>query len=190
MSEHIDAIINVVRLLRGAEKQLEDKKIVAVLLVSLPKSYSESVTAHEGRDKRDLTVEYVIEKIRDEYQRRTDAGATNESNGGDSDVGLKPAGASSKMNRYKNKNSFSMNVTPVKERKETRTCFYCHKPGHLQSEQRWYKKTQDWTKIESANTMLEVNAAQSSKSHIAFEARSKMENFRGWCMDFGATSHD
>jgi len=40
MNSHIDAIMEVVRLLRGSGKPLEDEEIVAVLLVSLPETYS------------------------------------------------------------------------------------------------------------------------------------------------------
>ena len=49
MSQHIDAIMEVVGLLHGSGKPLEDEEVVAVMLVSLPESYSDLVTALEGR---------------------------------------------------------------------------------------------------------------------------------------------
>lgn len=191
MSEHIDAIMSVVGLLRGSGKPLEDEEIVAVLLVSLPEAYSGLVTALEGRDERDLTVEYVTGKILDEYQRRTEASGASESNGGNSEVALKSAGNPSRINRGRNKNSFNKGTKSEKGGKgqrETRTCYYCHKPGHLKSECRWYKKVQDQEKSESANSTVAANT-QSDKSQVAFEAKCGIESFGGWCVDSGATSH-
>lgn len=70
--------MKVVGLLRGSGKPLEDEEIVAVLLVSLPESYSGLVTALEGREEADLTVEYVTGKMLDEYQRRIESTESNE----------------------------------------------------------------------------------------------------------------
>lgn len=53
----------------------------------MPKLYSGLVTAFESRDEKNLTIEYVG-KILDEYQRRTEASATNESNGEGSDTAM------------------------------------------------------------------------------------------------------
>lgn len=149
------------------------------------------VTALEGRDERDLTVEYVTGKILDEYQRRTEASGASESNGGNSEVALKSAGNPSRINRGRNKNSFNKGTKSEKGGKgqrETSTCYYCHKPGHLKSECRWYKKVQDQKKTESANSTVAANA-QSDKSQVAFEAKCGIESFGGWCVDSGATSH-
>ncbi|RLU18528.1 hypothetical protein DMN91_008885 [Ooceraea biroi] len=93
MNEHIDAIMEVVSLLRGSGKPLEDEEVVAGLLVSLPESYSGLVTALEGRDESDLTIEYVTGKIIDEYQRRIETGDSNTNN---SETALKTFPKSSK----------------------------------------------------------------------------------------------
>lgn len=54
----------------GSVKPLDDEEIVAILLVSRPETYSGRVTALEGRDEVDITIDYVTRKILDEYQRR------------------------------------------------------------------------------------------------------------------------
>lgn len=93
MSDYIDAIMEVVGLLRGSRKPLEDEEVVAVLLVSLPESYASLVTSLEGRDEADLTVKYVTGKMLDEYQGRIESGESNENK---SEVALQSAAVSSK----------------------------------------------------------------------------------------------
>ncbi|KAG7191189.1 hypothetical protein KM043_013984 [Ampulex compressa] len=80
----------------GSGEPLEDEEIITVFLVSLRESYSRLVTVFEDRDKRDLTVEYVTRKILNEYQRRIEASATNESSGSYSDMAFKSAASSGK----------------------------------------------------------------------------------------------
>ncbi|CDW59818.1 retrovirus pol polyprotein, partial [Trichuris trichiura] len=48
---------------------------------SLPETYSGLVTALEGRDEADLTVEYVTGKLLDEYQRRLENSRKGEDGG-------------------------------------------------------------------------------------------------------------
>ncbi|XP_067216875.1 uncharacterized protein [Linepithema humile] len=104
MSSHIDAIMEVVGLLRGSGKPLEDEEIVAVLLVSLPETYSGLVTALEGRNEADLTIEYVTGKMLDEYQRRTESGESSEKK---SEVALQSA----VINKGSNSDRSSLNKT-------------------------------------------------------------------------------
>ncbi|XP_011697585.1 PREDICTED: uncharacterized protein LOC105455743 [Wasmannia auropunctata] len=69
MSSHVDAIMEVVGLLRRSGRLPEDEEIVTVLLVSLSDSYSRFMTVFEGRNEADLTIEYVTGEILNEYQR-------------------------------------------------------------------------------------------------------------------------
>lgn len=80
-----------------------------MLLVSLPESYSGLITALEGRQEADLTVEYVTGKMLDEYQRRAENMETDEKN---PEVVLQSAVAVS--NKGGNKNCFNK----VKKRKK------------------------------------------------------------------------
>jgi len=126
MCDHIEAIMRMIALLCGSGKPLEGEEVVAVLLMSLPESYSGLVTALEERDEKDLTIEYVTGKILVEHQRRSESQGPDDSN---SDVALKLM-CSSKGDHSKkiqcNKNSI-FNKTG----KETRSCYYCHKLEHL-----------------------------------------------------------
>uniref|UniRef100_A0A5S6QKH8 Retrovirus-related Pol polyprotein from transposon TNT 1-94 n=1 Tax=Trichuris muris TaxID=70415 RepID=A0A5S6QKH8_TRIMR len=72
MQAHINSMLEVIELLRGAGTEIGNGELVAVLLCSLPESYSGLVTALEGRDEADLSVEYVTGKMLDEYQRRVE----------------------------------------------------------------------------------------------------------------------
>uniref|UniRef100_A0A5S6PZB4 DUF4219 domain-containing protein n=1 Tax=Trichuris muris TaxID=70415 RepID=A0A5S6PZB4_TRIMR len=72
MQTHINSMLEVVELLKGAGTEISTGELVAVLLCSLPESYSGLVTALEGRDEADLSIKYVTGKMLDEYQRRTE----------------------------------------------------------------------------------------------------------------------
>lgn len=142
ISEHIDAIMNIVEILRGSGKLLDDEEIVAVLLASLPESYSGLVTALEGREEKDLTVEYVTGKILDEYRRRTEASTISESNGGDLEVALRSVDPS-KNNRYTSKNQSGKGIKLEKEntvRRVTRASCCNHEYGYSKPNCKWCKK--------------------------------------------------
>ncbi|KRY42309.1 Retrovirus-related Pol polyprotein from transposon TNT 1-94 [Trichinella spiralis] len=80
MKSHINGILEIVTQLRGLGKNIEDEDLVAIMLCSLPDSYSALVTALEGRDEADLTVEYVSGKLLDEYPRRSESCLDQSSN--------------------------------------------------------------------------------------------------------------
>uniref|UniRef100_A0A5S6QZ48 Uncharacterized protein n=1 Tax=Trichuris muris TaxID=70415 RepID=A0A5S6QZ48_TRIMR len=72
MQSHLNAMLEIVAQLRGMGKNVEDDDLLAVMLCSLPDSYSALITALEGRDEADLTVECFSGKLLDEYQRRVE----------------------------------------------------------------------------------------------------------------------
>lgn len=188
MSDHIDSIMHVVGLLRGSGKPLDDEEVVAVLLVSLPESYSGLVTALEGRDEKDLSVEYVTGKILDEHQRRAEASVSNGNSNGDSEVAMRSTSSVKDSHRHnKNKSVFRGGKSEKnnKGRKETRSCFYCNKPGHLKGDCRKYKAMLEarTTNEETARTSVE------NDRFIAFKTSVCADNLTGWCVDSGASSH-
>lgn len=155
--------------------------------MSLPESYSGLVTALEGRDEKDLTVEYVTGKILDEYQRRVEASATNGESSRDSEVALQSTGPSKGSHHNKSKPGFK-SAKPEKDSKgrmEIRSCVYCEKPGHLKNDCRKYK------------LMLEAKAANEEKAktsvetkeYVAFRVGTYANDLTGWCIDSGASNH-
>ncbi|KFD51898.1 hypothetical protein M513_07227 [Trichuris suis] len=93
MQDHIDSMLEVVELLKGAVTEISAGELVAMLLYGLPESYSGLITSLEGRDESELSVEYVTGKMLDEYQRRV------ESCGGMDDDGTALRVLSAKSNR-------------------------------------------------------------------------------------------
>ncbi|KRZ49861.1 Retrovirus-related Pol polyprotein from transposon TNT 1-94 [Trichinella nativa] len=80
MQSHINGILEIVTQSRDLGKNVEDEDLVAIMLCSLPDSYSALITALKGRDEADLTIEYVSGKLFDEYQRRTESCLDQSSN--------------------------------------------------------------------------------------------------------------
>jgi len=190
MNDHINAIMEVVSLLRGSGKPLEEEEIVAVLLVSLPESYSGLVTALEGRDEADLTIEYVTGKMLDEYQRRVESGESSNKN---SEVALQTATANLKSsNRTISDTSEKGKRIAKKVNKETRTCFFCSKQGHIKADCRSFRKTQQNRCSSSEPEKMSTTAKVGVQSnHVTFSAKeeARAASTGAWYMDSGATSH-
>lgn len=76
MEDHISEILDLVNKLAALGKTMKDNLIAAILLSSLPDSYSVLITGLESR-KEDLTLELVKGKLIDEYMRRQCSKAEN-----------------------------------------------------------------------------------------------------------------
>lgn len=187
MSSHIDAIMEVVGLLRGSGKSLEDEEIVAVLLVSLSESYSGLVTALEGRNEADLTIEYVTGKMMDEYQRRCESGETVKEV---HDTALQAATSSAgKIDRQKGPCKGGKDKAIWKnENKETRKCFFCDKKGHLKVNCTLWKKAQKANIVASKTSDAKVSIASNYATFVA-QVKNHGIRSRGWYVDSGATNH-
>ena len=184
MSQHIDAIMEVVGLLRGSGKPLEDEEVVAVLLVSLPESYSGLVTALEGRDETALNVEYVTGKILDEYQRRIENGTSGASAIEDDEETALRTSDSYKRGYDKN------NKTEKKTYREERNCYFCKKKGHLMVNCEKFKEAQqNFEESESTKSCVTKNE-ENRCTFIAFGVLDKNRSDTGkWCVDSGASCH-
>lgn len=182
MCQHIDAIMEVVSLLRGSGKPLEDEEVVAVLLVSLPESYSGLITALEGRDEADLTIEYVTGKIMDEYQRRIE---TCESDKNNSEAAMKSSINKNDPRLRKTYNKVNARI------KDTRICFFCKKPGHLKANCYHFKRTLN---KETGNDLskLSVMEKENTAKHVTFKIDKEAGNIdvKGWCIDSGASNDE
>ncbi|KFD45983.1 hypothetical protein M513_13139 [Trichuris suis] len=130
MQDHINSMLEVVELLKGTGTEISDGELVAVLLCSLPESYSGLITALEGRDESELSVDYVTGKMLDEYQRRV------ESCGSTDDDGTALLMSSAKSNRPRQWKGDRPNS------KERRKCFFCKRPGHLKADCEAFKENE------------------------------------------------
>ncbi len=103
MEAHIDDLTGLFqRLIALGETQLSDSWTVAMILSSLPASYSTLVTALETRPEEDLTLSLVQSKLIGEYQRR-------------------------KASECISSNDSAMRVSE----RDPRLCFFCKRSGHL-----------------------------------------------------------
>jgi len=157
MSNHIDAIMEVVGLLRGSRKPHEDEKIVVVLLVSLPESYSGLVMAVRD-EMRSFNIEIVTGKMLDEYQRHIES-CKSEKN---SEVALLLKSATTVLSKGSDNNhtkNEKIRRNVKEDNKKTQICFFYSKSGHIKAESRSYKKFQQRKK-----TSTEVKSKSSSQS--------------------------
>lgn len=182
MSKHIDTIMEVVGLLRGSGKPLEEEEIVAVLLISLPETFSGLVTSLEGRDEKDLTVEYVTGKMLDEFQRQEERKYFNDVNESALQVEVPRKFVRGQQGGTSNINK-KVSAKPD-YKKEDRTCFFCNIKGHLKADCRKFKS--------SNKTMVKTSVSQSSSQNfVSFNVHEchRNSNAKKWCIDSGATSH-
>lgn len=115
MQHHLDCL-NVMRAqLLDRGEDIKDSSMVAIILNSLPKTYSSLVTSIEGQPEQTISLEYVMEKLLDESERRSD---------GNDEEGEKNSAL--KGQQYKKKR-------PLK-------CFHCHKLGHVKKDCFKWKK--------------------------------------------------
>ncbi|KMQ90899.1 integrase core domain protein [Lasius niger] len=84
MESHINKMQELVNKLTALGEVLGDKLVVAMLLCSLPDSYSSMITALESRSEDDLTPTLVKGKLVDEHRRRK-----GQALGGDNRCGIK-----------------------------------------------------------------------------------------------------
>lgn len=94
------------KLIEFGEK-LADNTLVALLLTSLPESYSTLITALQGRDEKDITPKFVKSKLIDEYNRRKEGAETNQQRSDDTVM-----------------KASQTNTTSIKKI----VCFFCKRP--------------------------------------------------------------
>ncbi|KFD60150.1 hypothetical protein M514_27678 [Trichuris suis] len=172
MQDHINSMLEVVELLKGTGTEISDGELVAVLLCSLPESYSGLITALEGRDESELSVDYVTGKMLDEYQRRV------ESCGSTDDDGTALRMSSAKSNRPRQWKGDRPN------NKERRKCFFCKRPGHLKADCEAFKKTK------AAEVSVGDKTGFAAAKHVSFTLckRAYESCSAHWLVDSGASS--
>lgn len=78
IDNHISEMLELFERLVSLGERFEEHIVVAVILSSLPNNYDNLITALEGRPEKELTKEFVIEKLRDDYQRKINSNKSNE----------------------------------------------------------------------------------------------------------------
>lgn len=166
MEIHINHMLNVVDELAALGEVLKDKLIIAMLLSSLPESYSTLVTALETRAEDELTLQLVKGKLIDEDKRRKNVRYHEEKS---EDKALKASHKQSKQ---------------VQQKSQEVSCFFCKKRGHMKKDCIKYKQWK--ANKEKANTVSNEN----KDSEICFGVNNEnVVNHKGWYIDSGATSH-
>lgn len=195
MQQHIIRVQELASQLKTAGIKLEPGDEIAGLLASMPDSYDGLVTALESRDEDTLTFELVSGKLLDEYQRRTENGATgqNVDSAMNSVASFQPQKIQQQQNARQQQPQRFANKNGNKKNKETRTCYHCGKPGHLKSDCRKLKSEKASTEHKGSKANV-LNSDQSKKgeqfSFVMREGAHKATNISAnWLVDSGASSH-
>jgi hypothetical protein len=132
------------------------------LLESLPPSYQYLITALETLPMQDLTMEFVTAQLMHEVSKRKEKEPQ-----GDDEVMVLTQGRG---------------VT-TSTRKDTKTCYYCGKPGHI---------ARFCFKVKNNNNKEKENANKAKDDDDYYFATKDGDHFKAiykWIMDSGATKH-
>ncbi|UYV77415.1 hypothetical protein LAZ67_15000946 [Cordylochernes scorpioides] len=187
MQQHITTMMELVDKLRTIGETLKDSHITAILLCSLPKSYSNLITMLESRPDDELTLEFTKNKLLDEHTRRVES-SKYESTGSKALKSLH--GASSQ-----------------RREKEKKFCSFCHKPNHSKEECWHYQKRNNINKeykyenfrrgnVPKYTNQSSVTQEQSTNQRTtkgpnpkALNCTQREASVHNWFIDSGATSH-
>ena len=118
MENSITEFLSIVDRLRDLGGNLEEHKTVAFLLGTLPDDYNNLISSLEMRPESDLTIDFVKEKLVQEYKRKSGQAQNNDS--------------ASKAQ---------------KKRKFIPKCYSCGKPVHLKKDCRNRERNNDRVNI-------------------------------------------
>ncbi|UYV80563.1 hypothetical protein LAZ67_19000691 [Cordylochernes scorpioides] len=187
MQQHITTMMELVDKLRTIGETLKDSHITAILLCSLPKSYSNLITMLESRPDDELTLEFTKNKLLDEHTRRVES-SKDEST---ASKALKSLHGASSQRREK----------------EKKFCSFCHKPNHSKEECWHYQKRNNSNKeykyenFRRGNVPKYTNQSSVTQEQLTNQRTTKGPNpkalnctqreasVHNWFVDSGATSH-
>lgn len=145
-------------------EDIKDYLVVAMLLSSLPESYSPLITALESRAETELTLGMVKGKLIDEYKRRK---------------GVPDANVSSKALRVSQKKRTCAG--------ENKSCFFCNKSGHFKQDCFKYK---NWkANQDKGQKASKAEETDEQMGFVCFSVRQIKGRLNTWYIDSGATSH-
>ncbi|UYV62499.1 SMG1 [Cordylochernes scorpioides] len=187
MQQHITTMMELVDKLRTIGETLKDSHITAILLCSLPKSYSNLITVLESRPDDELTLEFTKNKLLDEHTRRVES-SKDEST---ASKALKSLHSASSQRREK----------------EKKFCSFCHKPNHSKEECWHYQKRNNSNKEYKYENFRRGNVPKyTNQSSVTQEESTNQRTTKGpnpkalnctqreasvhnWFVDSKATSH-
>lgn len=154
VEKHLIELEELFDRLACAGQALEDPLKIAMMLRSLPDSYSGLVTALESRPEADLTMPFVKQRLLDEYQRRAERS-------------VEPGEKVMKMQSKGQKK---------------RLCYHCQKPGHfrkdcrllLQQQQQQSKKSEEVPKSGKQEKKKKSDAKQVAEVILSCVSRLRM----------------
>lgn len=137
VEKHLEEFECLYERLDNAGVELSELLRIIMMLRSLPSSYSSFVTSLENRPQEDLTMDLVVARLRDEYQKRAGLGDNSESA-----------------------------LRAFDRGRSEKKCFYCSKPGHFKKNCRKFlaekggESASDSRKSAGSNQLVKQKAKQ------------------------------
>lgn len=162
MERQITTMQDLVDKLTALGEEIEDHLFIAMLLSSLPDTYSTLITALESRPEAELTLALVKGKLFDEHKRRR---------------GVPNADEDSTAMKAWQRNGATTGESG-------KSCYFCRKSGHFKQDCAKYK---EWkAKKEKAN---QAESEENQSGFLCFSARQGSGKKDTWYVDSGATRH-
>ena len=129
MTAHINNIKTIAEHLENLDDIVSEKDLVMVLMISLPESYHNLITALETLDEAKLTWIYVRDRLINEYDRRkSKKNSKDDALLTQNNENFKK-GANGTGRKFPNKNHYNSNSKGQQQTKYK--CHFCHKKGHF-----------------------------------------------------------
>lgn len=185
MENHISELLTYSNKLCQLGEKIDEKLKAALLLSSIPDSYSALISSLESKSEDEFTLDFVKGRLMDEFKRRKN----NESGPEDSSESALKA-------KFGNGN---------RSNNQSNLCFFCEKPGHIKSKclkfKAYKKKKAEEDKANKVTTKSKgysekqkddserAKAAVENKIIDEFCFKVSSDSSSEWCVDSGATSH-
>jgi len=117
MESHVNEMNDLVEQLTNLGEELKENLVVAMLLRSLPDSYDTLINVLENKPEEELTVEFIVGKLVDEFKKRMET-----------------------KSHLDNSNENSILKISNGRRQFHGNCTYCQKFGHIRANCFAYKK--------------------------------------------------
>lgn len=197
MQEHINSVLELAEKLRSIGEIIQDDNLIAILLCSLPNSYSTFITAIESKNESELSLKYVQNKLIDEYVRRVE---TKQISTKMESIALK---GNTNKPKYFNKQKF---CTYCKRNNHTREdCFHLkgrntnkQKPNFIQDRSQKFKKSNNFSastassqneKLTECSQNKNEKEGSNSSGYVMKSQKENKDKNLNFVIDSGASVH-